>query len=157
MTTSESTSDSDRKRLPGNAQQQEASTDTNGPAASAVAQSIPRRREDPALSLARATNRLASSPSSVPRSLFLEEAANNNSNSAGDEENMSDVGSFQQRASQSLDKAVAVRRLKRHLVTLTDQSTEMARETAAAADTLTSLAREQQQVLGEVEDGYAGD
>ncbi|KAJ2546383.1 hypothetical protein EV175_005622, partial [Coemansia sp. RSA 1933] len=104
------------------------------------------------------TNRLASSPSSVPRSLFLEEAANNNSNSAGDEENMSDVGSFQQRASQSLDKAVAVRRLKRHLVTLTDQSTEMAGETAAAAaDTLTSLAREQQQVLGEVEDGYAGD
>ncbi|KAJ1666253.1 hypothetical protein IW140_003245 [Coemansia sp. RSA 1813] len=163
--TSDSPSDSDN-RLPSNAQRRETTndsngTDTNGPATSAVAQSIPRSRENPA-SLARATDRLASPPSSVPRSLYMDEVAANSS-SAGDEDNGSDVGSFQQRAGKSLDKAAAVRRLKRHLVTRTGQNTAVAtvplvaEEGSTAAGEFHSLAREQQQAFGDVEDGYAGD
>ncbi|KAJ2846186.1 hypothetical protein GGI22_006319 [Coemansia erecta] len=105
------------------------------------------------MSLARATDRLASPPSSLPRSLYMDEVANS---SAGDEDTGSDVGSFQQRAGKSLDKVVAARRLRRHLVTVTDQRIE-ASEEVSTADGHSSLVREQQQSIGDVEEGYVGD
>ncbi|KAJ2524938.1 hypothetical protein GGI11_000447 [Coemansia sp. RSA 2049] len=164
---SDSASSSDR-RLPSNAQRR--GTAGSGDAAAAAAagtearrMEIPRRRENSA-SLARATDRLASPPSSLPRSLYMEGAAasvgtrtathprtssNNNNSSGGDEDNGSESGwsgAHHRAAGTSLDRSVAARRLRRHLVTRVGESSE-------AED-----ARAQAQALGEAEeDGYAGD
>ncbi|KAJ2686256.1 hypothetical protein GGH99_003533 [Coemansia sp. RSA 1285] len=134
---SDSASSSDR-RLPSNAQRRV---------------EIPRRRENPA-SLARATDRLASPPSSLPRSLYMEEAAASigvGNSSGGDEDNGSEsawAGAHHRAAGTSLDRSVAARRLRRHLVTHVGESSE-------AED---AQAQQQQQAPGDAEeDGYAGD
>ncbi|KAJ2757594.1 hypothetical protein H4S06_003108 [Coemansia sp. BCRC 34490] len=149
---SDSASSSDR-RLPSNAQRR---------------MEIPRRRENSA-SLARATDRLASPPSSLPRSLYMEEAAAsigniNNNSSGGDEDNGSESGwsgAHHRAAGMSLDRSVAARRLRRHLVTHVGESNEAEAGTvgdAQAPALPASEQQQQQQALGEAEeDGYAGD
>ncbi|KAJ2660867.1 hypothetical protein IWW48_002720 [Coemansia sp. RSA 1200] len=158
---SDSASSSD-KRLPSNAQRRGTAGSGDVVAAGADSQriEIPRRREDSA-SLARATDRLASPPSSLPRSLYMEEMAanaSNNNSSGGDEDNGSEGWSAAHRAGgTSLDRSVAARRLRRHLVTRMGAGSEAEASVQEDADGPALLASEQQQALGEVEDGYAGD
>ncbi|KAJ1820211.1 hypothetical protein LPJ60_003336 [Coemansia sp. RSA 2675] len=141
-----SLSDSEQ-RLPSNAQPQplKGSSDTSR-TSTPVAQNIRKG----STSISRATDRLASTPASFPRSFHLDAAFISGTSPVND----SDTNSFlrRQQPSETLDKAVAARRLKRHLVT----------RDADKEDRRRSVASSQRQghestPTGDEEEGYAAD
>ncbi|KAJ2907829.1 hypothetical protein GGI21_003495, partial [Coemansia aciculifera] len=148
MDVARSFSDSSERRLPSNAQRQQQQTP---PSPSPAPQSIRKG----SVTIAQATGRLASTPSSFPRSFHLDAALSSVGGSSP--VNDSDSNSFlhQKQPNETLDKAVAARRLKRHLVTRGGGgSSDMAKRASVS-----SQARQADDVE-EVEDeeaGYAGD
>ncbi|KAI8320342.1 hypothetical protein GQ54DRAFT_298724 [Martensiomyces pterosporus] len=144
-----SASDSDhRHRLPRNAQLAgNSGSDTNS-----TPQSI---RKDAAVS--RATDRLASTPSSLPRSLHhLTERLGASYNSSGEE---SDANSLRCAPSEPLDKSVAARRLKRHLVTRSASDNASQRGSVGAESALrrSNVSEDDEDEDEDEEGGYAGD
>ncbi|KAJ2632549.1 hypothetical protein GGF44_003792, partial [Coemansia sp. RSA 1694] len=138
-------SDSSDRRLPSNAQQQQISSASQTPSpapqsirsgSAAIAQDI--RRGSAAI--AQATGRLASTPASFPRSVHLDAASMGGSSPVSD--------------SSALDKVVAARRLKRHLVTRGSSGGGDAGRRASASS---RAGHASAPVVGDEEEGYAGD
>ncbi|KAJ2436196.1 hypothetical protein GGF42_008942, partial [Coemansia sp. RSA 2424] len=134
-------SDSSDRRLPSNAQQQQISSASQTPSpapqsirsgSAAIAQDIRRG----SVAIAQATGRLASTPASFPRSVHLDAASMGGSSPVSD--------------SSALDKAVAARRLKRHLVTRGGDAGRCASASSRAGHASAP-------VVGDEEEGYAGD
>ncbi|KAJ2504233.1 hypothetical protein IWW47_002621, partial [Coemansia sp. RSA 2052] len=139
-------SDSSDRRLPSNAQQQQISSASQTPSpapqsirsgSAAIAQDI--RRGSAAI--AQATGRLASTPASFPRSVHLDAASMGGSSPVSD--------------SSALDKAVAARRLKRHLVTR--GSGGGGGDAGRRASASSRAGHASAPVVGDEEEGYAGD
>ncbi|KAJ2033273.1 hypothetical protein GGI08_006841 [Coemansia sp. S2] len=143
-----SLSDSDR-RLPSNAQRLKVGGSSD---ASQTSTPAPQNIRKGSASIARATDRLASTPASFPRSFHLDAASIGGTSPVNDSDANSFLRRQQQQPSEALDKAVAARRLKRHLVTR-DAGDEDRRLSVASS----SSHRHESTPVGDEEEGYAGD
>ncbi|KAJ1958009.1 hypothetical protein GGI12_004855 [Dipsacomyces acuminosporus] len=143
--------DGDGHRLPRNAQLTEnnSGSDTNS-----TPRSI-RIASNPTNTVSKATDRLASTPSSIPRSLqHLSDHLSASYNSSGED---SDTNSLRCLPNEPLDKAVAARRLKRHLVTRSPTDKASTRPSVGGSSALRNTNVSDENDDDDDEGGYVGD